>query len=231
MNTDFSIIIDNVDLYFSGFLTTLLLTFVSLFLGLILAIIFSIIKYGSTTWLIKIVNIIVFYFCGTPCLLQIYIIYFGFAQFEFVRNSIFWVFFSEPMFCALLALTLNTASYTTQIVYGAIKATSKGEIEAGYAFGFSKFSNLRYIIFPIVFRRIIPLYANESIFLMQATALASTITIVELTQIARIMNSRYFIPFEAFLFAMLFYMSISYVILFFLRLLELRVNKHLLPLN
>ncbi len=125
----------------------------------------------------------------------------------------------------MLALTLNTASYTTEIIYGGIKATPKTQIEAVQAFGFSFFSGLLHIILPSVIRRIIPFYANESVFLMQATALASTITVVELTQVARIINSRFFIPFEAFLFAALFYMLISYVIFYSLSLLERKLNK------
>ncbi len=226
MSFDIATIYDNIDLYFSGFAMTMFLTFFSLIVGLIIALVFSVIKDGSMTFTIKIVDIVVFYFRGTPCLLQIYIIYFGLAQFELLRDSIFWVLFSEPLFCALLALTLNTAAYTTEIIYGAIKATPKGEIEAGRAFGFSRIGNLKNIILPSVIRRIIPLYANESIFLMQATALASTITIVELTQTARIMNARYFIPFEAFIFAALFYMVVSYIIFAGLRLLEKRLNEH-----
>ena len=122
-----------------------------------------------------------------------------------------------------LALTLNTAVYTTEILFGAIKATPRGEVEAAYAFGYRRSQALRHIIFPSVIRRIIPLYANEAVFLMQATALASTITLFELTQAARIVNSRFFIPFEAFIFAALIYMCMSYAIFYSLS----RLDRHL----
>ena len=221
---DFKPILDNLDFYLTGFAMTITLTVVSLMIGLVIALTFAIIKDGKTTWLIKLIDGFVFYFRGTPCLLQIYLIYFGLAQFEWLQNSILWVAFREPVFCAILVLTLNTCAYTTQIIYGAIKATPKGEIEAGYAFGFNRLGNLRYIILPSVLRRIIPLYANETVFLMQATALVSTITVVELTQVARVINSRFFLPFEAFIFAALFYMTISYAIFIGLHFLEKKLS-------
>lgn len=217
-------IIENIDLYLSGFANTIMLTAISLSIGLVLALTFAIIKDGHNRIIIKMVNTLVFYFRGTPLLVQIYLIYYGFAQFSWIQNSILWIAFQEPIFCALLALTLNTAAYTTEIIYGAIKATPKAEIEAGYAFGFSRFGNLRHIILPSVIRRIVPLYVNESVFLMQATALASTITVIELTQVARIINSRYFIPFEAFISAALMYMLISYLIFGIFHLVEKKIK-------
>ncbi len=217
-------ITENIDFYLAGFANTIMLTVVALAGGLVLAVIFAIIKNGHHRIVIKMVNVLVFYFRGTPLLIQIYLIYYGLAQFVWMQNSILWVAFQEPVFCALLALTLNTAAYTTEIIYGAIKATPKTEIEAGYAFGFSHFGNLRHIIFPSVIRRIIPLYVNESVFLMQATALASTITVIELTQVARIINSRYFVPFEAFIFAALMYMLISYLIFAIFHLVEKKIR-------
>ena len=218
-------IVENLELYLSGLTLTLLLTAVSLSVGLALAVVFAVVKTGRQKALIGVVDMIVFYFRGTPCLIQIYLVYYGLAQFAFIRDSFLWVAFSEPLFCALLALTLNTAAYTAEILFGAIKATPKGEVEAAYAFGYSRLQSLRHIIFPSVVRRIIPLYANEAVFLMQATALASTITLLELTQAARILNSRFFIPFEAFIFAALIYMCMSYAIFYFLN----RLDKHLNP--
>ena len=218
-------IFENFELYLSGLLLTLLLTVVSLSVGLALAAAFSVIKTGRQKALIGAIDMLVLYFRGTPCLIQIYLVYYGLAQFSFIRDSFLWVAFSEPLFCALFALTLNTAAYTTEILFGAIKATPKGEIEAAHAFGYSHMQSLRHIIFPSVIRRIIPLYANEAVFLMQATALASTITLLELTQAARIINSRFFIPFEAFIFAALIYMCMSYVIFYSLN----RLDKHLNP--
>ena len=226
MNVDIQPLIDNWQMYLSGFSMTIFLTVTALSIGMLLAIVFSVIKDGSNRWLIWLVNGIVFYFRGTPCLIQIYLIYYGLAQFEWINDTVLWVLFSEPVFCVMLALTLNTAAYTTEIIYGGITATPKGEVEAAIAFGYSRMMRLRYIIFPSLIRRIIPIYANESVFLMQATALASTITVVELTQVARLMNSRFFIPFEAFIFAALFYMLTSYLIFWSMNKLEQKLSAH-----
>ncbi len=218
-------IFDNFELYLSGLSMTLLLTLVSLGVGLVLAVLFSVVKAGRQRALIGAIDLFVLYFRGTPCLIQIYLVYYGLAQFAFIRDSFLWIAFSEPLFCALFALTLNTAAYTTEILFGAIKATPRGEVEAAYAFGYSRIQALGYIISPSVVRRVIPIYANEVVFLMQATALASTITLLELTQAARIVNSRFFIPFEAFIFAALIYMCMSYAIFYSLD----RLDRHLSP--
>ena len=218
-------IFENIGLYMSGLSMTLLLTLVSLGIGLVLAVVFAVVKTGGQKALIGAIDLFVFYFRGTPCLLQLYLVYYGLAQFAFIRDSFLWVAFSEPLFCALFALTLNTAAYTTEIIFGAVKATPRGEVEAAHSFGYSRIQALRYIIFPGVIRRILPIYANEAVFLMQATALASSITLLELTQAARVVNSRYFVPFEAFIFAALIYMCMSYAIFYLLN----RLDGHLNP--
>ena len=221
----FEIIADSFGDYLSGFVMTIFLTVVSLICGLLLAITFCVVKYRSIPFVVKPIDALVFYFRGTPCLIQIYLVYYGLAQFEWMQDSWLWIFFKEPIFCALFALSLNTAAYSTEFIYGAILVTSKGEIEAAKSFGFSSLNLLKRIIFPSVIRRVIPLYANEAIFLMQATALASTITVVELTQVARITNSRHFIPFEAFMTAAVFYMITSYSIYYCLNRLEKKLRK------
>lgn len=222
---DFATIIGLLDKYLLGFAMTIFLTVTALVFGLIIAILSSIVKYNNRhKWFIHFTDIWVFYFRGTPCLIQIYLIYYGLAQFSFIRDSFLWIALSEPVFCALLALTLNTAAYSTEFIFGAMKATPKGEIEAAKAFAFGSYARVRHIIFPSVIRRIIPLYANEAVFLMQATALASSITVIELTQVARIINSRFFIPFEAFLTAAFFYMLTSYAIYGTLKYVEKRLH-------
>ena len=113
------------------------------------------------------------------------------GQFELVKESVLWSFFKEAYFCALFAFTLNTAAYTTEILRGAIKATPHGEIEAALAAGMSKLLMIRRIILPSAFRRALPAYSNEIIFMLHGSSLASVITIIDITGAARIINSRY----------------------------------------
>ena len=103
----------------------------------------------------------------------------------------------RPGSCALLAFTLNTGAYTAEIVRGAVLNMPKGQIEAANAFGMSRWQTLTRIILPNSFRRALPAYSNEVIFMLQGSAVAGIITIVDLTGAARIINSRYYSPFEA----------------------------------
>jgi arginine/ornithine transport system permease protein len=128
-----------------------------------------------------------------------FMIYYGMGQFEWVGKVFCGSFFKEAWFCALFAFTLNTAAYTTEIIRGAIAATPHGEVEAAKAAGMSKrLLMFRRIILPSAFRRALPTYSNEIIFMLHGSSLASVITMVDITGAARIINSRYYSPYEAF---------------------------------
>lgn len=226
---DLSLIIDNIGIYFIGLQNTVILVSISLVLGLLLAVPLGILlNYGSTTvqWLIR---AYVYFFRGTPLLVQMFLIYYGFGQFDLIKESFVWPFFKEAYFCALFAFTLNTGAYTAEILRGAIKATNHGEIEAAMAAGMSKFLMIRRIILPSAFRRALPAYSNEIIFMLHGSALASVITIVDITGAARIINSRFYSPYEAFLTAAVFYMTLTFIIVFLVKKLETRWFAHLQP--
>jgi len=171
----------------------------------------------------------VYFFRGTPLLVQMFLIYYGFGQFDLIKESFLWPFFREAYFCALFAFTLNTAAYTTEILRGSIKATPHGEIEAAMAAGMSRFLMVKRIILPSAFRRALPAYSNEIIFMLHGSSLASVITIVDITGAARIINSRFYSPYEAFLTAAAFYMAITFLIVFLIKKLEVRWFAHLQP--
>ncbi len=224
---DFSIITANLGVYVEGLKNTLILTSVSLFIGLLFAIPLAVFSTSKNLLISGPIRAYVFFFRGTPLLVQIFLIYYGMGQFEPIRASFLWIFFKEAYFCALFAFTVNTCAYTTEIIRGAIENTPHGEIEAAKAAGMSYFLRFRRIILPSAFRRALPTYGNEIIFMLHGSALASVITIIDITGAARIINSRYYSPYEAFLTAAVFYAAITFTIIWLLKKLEVRWFAHL----
>ena len=226
---DFTIIWDNIGLYFEGLLITVELVGAALILGLLLAIPLAIMASSRSVLMRGPVFCFTYFFRGTPLLVQMFLLYYGAGQFEAVQNSILWPVLREAYWCALIAFTLNTAAYTTEILRGAIKATPFGEIEAAKACGMSRALMIRRIILPSAFRRALPAYGNEIIFMLHGSAIASVITIIDITGAARIINSRFLSPYEAFITAGLFYMALTFVIVYLIKQLERRWYAHLRP--
>jgi arginine/ornithine transport system permease protein len=229
MIMDFSIILENYPTYLEGLKNTVFLVSISLVLGLLLAIPLAVLRTSKSYIIQAPIRAFVYFFRGTPLLVQIFIVYYGFGQFDIIKESIFWYLFKEAYFCALFTFTLNTAAYTTEIIRGAIVATPHGEIEAAMAAGMSRLTMLRRIVLPSAFRRALPAYSNEIIFMLHGSSLASVITLIDITGAARIINSRYYSPYEAFLTAALIYMCITFTIIFFIKRLEKRWHAHLQP--
>ncbi len=224
---DFSIITENIGIYLEGFINTIQLVSISLLIGLLMAIPLAVLRTSKNYFITTPIRAYVYFFRGTPLLVQMFLIYYGMGQFELLRESFLWTFFREAWFCALFAFTLNTGAYTTEIIRGAIEATPFGEIEAAKAAGMSRFLMFRRIILPSAFRRALPAYGNEIIFMLHGSSLASVITIVDITGAAQIVNSRFYSPYEAFLTAAVFYLAITFTIVFFLKKLEFKWYAHL----
>lgn len=154
----------------------------------------------------------VFIFRGTPLLIQIFMIYYGLAGFGFIRQSVLWPFLREPYWCGLLALILNDAAYTSEILRGGLRAVPKGAVEAGRVSGMTRLAILRRITLPIAFRQALPAYSNEVISILKATALVSTITLMEVTGIARAAVSETWRAVEIFLCAAAIYLALSLLV-------------------
>ena len=209
---DFQVIIDNLPLYLQGLRTTIVLVFASLVLGLVLAIPIALLASSKRKWVAALPKAYIYFFRGTPLLVQMFMIYHGMGQFEAVRESILWVIFQHAWACALVAFALNTAGYTGEILRGTIEQTPFGEIEAAKSCGMSNAQIYRRIILPSTFRRALPAYGNEVIFMLHGSSLAGLITIVDLFGAAKIVNARNFVPFESFITAGLFYLAITFMI-------------------
>ncbi|WP_301459324.1 ABC transporter permease [Pseudorhodobacter sp.] len=225
---DISLIAANFDRFLYGVWTTLNLTFIALFIGALLAIPMAIARASRHRFWNPIVWGYTYVFRGTPLLVQTYLIYYGFGQFEFIRHSWLWEpVLSSAWWCALIAFTLNTAAYSTELLRGAIIDTPKGEVEAAIATGHSYKARLRRIILPSAFRRAIPAYSNEVIFMLHGSVVASTITLQDILGVGRWLNGRYYLAYEGFITAALLYFLIVLCIASVFRWLERRYLRHL----
>ena len=221
------VILESLPLYLEGLLTTVQLLLLSLLIGGLAALPLAVARASRRRWLSVPVWGFTYAIRGTPMLVQLFLVYYGLAQFETVRESPFWPWLASAWFCAVLAFAVNTCAYTTEIVAGAIAATSAGEIEAARSFGMSRGQVLRRIVLPSALRRSLPAYSNEAIMMLHGTSLASIVTLLDLTGAAREVNSRHFLPFEAFVTAGAFYLALTFVLIALFRRAEARWLGHL----
>jgi putative lysine/arginine/ornithine/histidine/octopine transport system permease protein len=221
------LISDSLPKMLDGMFVTLELVVLGLVIGFVLAVPVALMRTSKNPLLWGPAYGYIFYFRGTPLLVQIYLTYYGLGQFEAVRESFLWPVFREAYWCAIIAFSLNTAAYTAEIFRGAIQAVPHGEVEAARAVGMSKVLQYRRIILPSAFRLALPAYSNEVILMLKASALASTITLLDLTGVARVIVSRTFAPYEIFVTAAIFYLLITWVITRGFNWAERRLNPQL----
>jgi arginine/ornithine transport system permease protein len=223
------IIVESLPLYVAGIRTTLVLLLISLASSLVLSIPLAVARVSPNRWISKPVWFYTYVLRGTPLLVQLFILYHGLAQFEAVRESVVWVAFKNAWFCAWLAFTLNSTAYTTEIFAGALKATTIGEIEAARSYGLHGYTLYRRILLPSALRRALPQYSNEVVGLMHATAIASTVTLVDITRVARDVNANYLLVTESFGVAAVIYFVLTFSLVGVFKLLERRFLRHLRP--
>ncbi|PAU60632.1 ABC transporter permease [Pseudomonas sp. PIC25] len=207
-----------------GALLTLELVGIAVIAGLLLALPLGIAR-ASRYWYVRAFPYgYIFFFRGTPLLVQLFLVYYGVAQFEAIRQGPLWPYLRDPYWCAVLTLTLHTAAYIAEILRGAIQAVPHGEVEAARALGMSRAQALLHVILPRAVRIGLPAYSNEVILMLKASALASTITLLELTGMARTIIARTYLPVEIFFAAGMFYLLAAYVLVRGFRLLEQRLR-------
>jgi len=221
---DFDLMISSFPKLLDATLVTLKLVSLSLFLGIFLGTFFAILRIGKNKTL-KIFSYYYSYvFRGTPLLVQIFIIYFGLAQIEYLRSSFLWVILKEPYWCAIIAFTLNTGAYTSEILRSAFETIDKGYIEAGQSLGIPKNKIFYKIKLPIAIRQSLPAYGNEMILMLKGTSLASTVTLMDLTGVAKFIISTTYRPIEVFIVAGSIYLFITFLIHTFINLIERKLE-------
>jgi octopine/nopaline transport system permease protein len=210
-----------------GLVLTVELVVLSLLLGFVLAIGIALMRLSPYRPLSAFAYAYVFVFRSTPLLVQIFLIYYGLGQFEAIRDSFLWTFFREPFWCAILAFTMNTGAYTSEIFRGGIESVPYGQVEAARACGMGRVLMFRRIVFPVAIRQALPAYGNEMILMVKASSLASTITLMEVTGIARNIISTTYEVVDIFVLAGAIYLTINFVITRALRYVEWRLSPHL----
>jgi polar amino acid transport system permease protein len=210
-----------------GLVVTVEIISISLAMGLILSIPLALLRISHKWYLKGTAYIYIFIFRGTPLLVQLFIIYYGLSQFSFIRDSsLLWPILRDPFWCAIIALTLNTTAYTAEIIRGAIQSVPSGQIEAGKSVGMSKLILYRRIVIPQAAILALPGYSNEVILLLKASSLASTVTLMELTGVARTIVSQSYKPIEAFLTAGIIYLVLIFILTRCFMFLEYKLNYY-----
>jgi len=226
---DFSVIVEYFPRLMQGTWVSLQLILLSVVLGGVFALPIALARISKNPLISGLPFAYIFFFRGTPLLVQIFLVYYGASQFEVVRESFLWPILREPFWCAIIAFTLNTSAYTAEIFRGAIQAIPVGEVEACKVVGMTKVQMYRRILLPRAFGIVLPAYGNEIILMLKGSALASTITILDLTGMARTIIARTYTPIEIFLAAGAIYLIISMVVIAIFKQVEKRQNRYLGP--
>ena len=221
---DFDFALEHLPRLLKAAKLTIELTLLSLFFGIFVGVFFAVLRTSNNKILFYISYYYSYVLRGTPLLVQIFIVYFGLAQLEWIRESFLWVFLKEPYSCAILAFTLNTGAYSSEIFRSAFETINKGIVEAAEGLGLNKLNTFFKIKLPIAIRQSLPAYGNEMILMLKGTSLASTVTLLDLTGVAKHIISTTFRPVEVFIVAGSIYLLMTFIIHNFIKFLERRYN-------
>jgi len=209
---DIELMISSIPKLLNATLITLKLLSVSLILGLFIGLGFAILRMNNNKLINKFAYGYSYIFRGTPLLVQIFIIYFGLGQIEYLRTTFLWVVLKEPYWCAIIAFSLNTGAYTSEILRSAFQTIKPGYLEAGRSLGIPSKIIFTKIQIPIAIKQSLPAYGNEIILMLKGTSLASTVTLMDLTGVAKYIISTTFKPVEVFIVAGGIYLFMTFII-------------------
>ena len=209
---DFELMASSLPKLLNAAVVTLKLLSVSLIVGLFIGLLFAILRLNKNIFINRFAYGYSYLFRGTPLLVQIFIIYFGLGQIESLRDSFLWVILKEPYWCAIIAFALNTGAYTSEILRSAFQTIKPGIVEAGKSLGIPSKIIFYKIQIPIAIRQSLPAYGNEIILMMKGTSLASTVTLMDLTGVAKYIISTTFKPIEVFIVAGGIYLFMTFII-------------------
>jgi cystine transport system permease protein len=200
----------------AGLYFTIPLTLITFVLGLILAFLVAIGRLSGNKPVVAITKFYVWVFRGTPLLVQIFILFYGFPSLGITLN---------PFPAAVIAFTLNKGAYSSEIIRAAILSIPKGQWEAAYSIGMTKSQAMRRIILPQAVRVSLPPLGNSFISLVKDTSLAATITVTELFQKGQQIASVTYEPLWLYIEVAFIYLLFSTVLSFLQSHLEGRYDR------
>ncbi|MFL0691229.1 MAG: ABC transporter permease [Agrobacterium tumefaciens] len=213
--------------YLDGLATTLMLTFGSISLGAILSVPVTFARMAKNPILNTVAYAYVYVFRSTPMLLQIFLIYYGLGSFRPQIEAIgLWWFFREAWYCALFAMTLNTAAYQAEILRGAIESVPRGQTEGAKSLGLPTSITFWKIILPQALIVALRPYGNEIIFMIKGSAVVAVVTVLDLMGQTRYAFSRTF-DYQTYLWAAIFYLAIVEALRHTWGAIEARLTRHL----
>ena len=221
------LVLQNWQLFAHGVWITVQLTALAVAIGFAIALPAGLARARRSRFWEPVLGAYVYLFRGTPLLVQTFLIYYGLAQFGWIRSSWAWTFLRDPWWCALIAFSLNSGAYATEIVRGAVQTTPKGILEAAAALGLSVRQVSWLVLIPSALRRALPQYGNEVVFMLHGSAVASVITLKDILGAGRTLNAKYYLAYEGFLTAAALYMAITFVLVWLFRRLERRYLGYL----
>lgn len=164
-----------------GVRVTIPLTILSFALALVIAVIVAMIQYAKVPVLRQLCRFYIWIIRGTPLLIQLYIVFYGFPKIGIVLDAF-------P--CAVVVFGFNEGAYMAESMRGALESVSTGQLEAGYCVGMNYLQIMWHIVLPQAFRIAFPALSNSVISMVKGTSLASIITVMEMTRQAQVINGR-----------------------------------------
>jgi octopine/nopaline transport system permease protein len=225
MSFDLALAARSLPLILQGLVLSLNLLVVSSLFALLVALVILLMRLSGKSSMVWPAKTYIYFFRGTPLLVQLFIIYHGLPQFEFIRHSVLWPVLREPYWCAVIALSLNSGAYVSEILRGGVLGIDKGLIEAGKSLGLTRLQRSIKITAPLAVRLALPAYGNEIVSMLKSTALASTVTLMEMTGVARTIVAETVAPYEIFIAAALIYLVLVWIIQTGFNLIEARANR------
>ena len=208
---------------------TLLLTLVAGVVGLVFGTFLALARLSNKRLLSWPSGAFMFVVRGTPLLVQLYLIYYGLGQYmghSWVRHSFLWPYMREGLTFAIFAYSMNQAAYNAEVLRGAIQSVPKGQVEAAEAIGMSGLQILWRVRLPQAFCNCIPILASDIIILLKSTALASTVTILELMGTARVIQRQSLQVYEPLIACGLVYFVVVVMLTGVMRPLEKRLTRY-----
>lgn len=227
MNFNFPAIVKYIPQMLHASITTIELVVLSCAVGLVFGVVLGLLRLSKNPLIYGLPYLYGFFFRGSPLLVQMFLIYYGLGQFDSVKASVLWKpVLSKAYWCAIIAFTMNTSAYIAEIVKGAIESIPNGELEAADAIGMSKWQKLKHIILPRAFGIMLPAYSNEVIFMIKGSALAATITALDLMEVTRKIAAKTYLHTELYIAAGVIYLLLVWVFLAIAKGAERLINRH-----